>query len=178
MLHVVPQVGWGFFGDTWPYFRPNWLNLEAYRATHGATEVGLTRVGPGAGVVTASFPDNNPPQQAPVHHSESFPCCSLKPVRQGTCSMLRPQGSIKVPTVQCTAKCGLALVISPLSLTYTNTSDWSKTCSPKTRACCFAGCGVLPYRLDVRDEEHGIPSAQQGGLLNPPGALLGAQQLQ
>ncbi|MEW5298883.1 MAG: hypothetical protein WDW36_001957 [Sanguina aurantia] len=35
----VHVVGWGFLGETWPYFRPNWLNLEAYRATHGAAEI-------------------------------------------------------------------------------------------------------------------------------------------
>ena len=35
-LHVA---SWGFLGDTWPYFRPNFTNMEAYREEHGADEV-------------------------------------------------------------------------------------------------------------------------------------------
>ena len=31
-LHVVD---WGFLGETWPYFRPNFVNMETYRCARG-----------------------------------------------------------------------------------------------------------------------------------------------
>ena len=35
-IHVTQ---WGFLGDTWPYFRPNFVNMEAARAEAGVDEV-------------------------------------------------------------------------------------------------------------------------------------------
>jgi hypothetical protein len=35
----VRVVQWGFCGDTWPFFRPNFVNLEAARQEAGAQEV-------------------------------------------------------------------------------------------------------------------------------------------
>ncbi|GFH08530.1 DNA_LIGASE_A3 domain-containing protein, partial [Haematococcus lacustris] len=35
-IHVT---GWGFLGDTWPYFRPNFTNMEAVRQQYGAQRV-------------------------------------------------------------------------------------------------------------------------------------------
>jgi DNA ligase 1 len=35
-FHVV---SWGFCGETWPYFKPNFVNLEARRAEYGADRV-------------------------------------------------------------------------------------------------------------------------------------------
>lgn len=35
----VHVCGWGFLGDTWPYFRPNFVNLEQYREQYGAARV-------------------------------------------------------------------------------------------------------------------------------------------
>ncbi len=35
----VHVCGWGFLGDTWPFFRPNFVNLEKYRAQYGARRV-------------------------------------------------------------------------------------------------------------------------------------------
>lgn len=34
----VHVASWGFLGDTWPYFRPNFVNMEAYREEHGVDE--------------------------------------------------------------------------------------------------------------------------------------------
>ena len=35
-LHVA---AWGFLGDTWPFFRPNFSAMEAYREEQGVDEV-------------------------------------------------------------------------------------------------------------------------------------------
>ncbi|KFM27440.1 DNA ligase 1 [Auxenochlorella protothecoides] len=35
-LHVTP---WGFIGESWPFFRPNWTNLEEYQRSQGVDEV-------------------------------------------------------------------------------------------------------------------------------------------
>ncbi|KAL4435464.1 hypothetical protein ABPG77_006226 [Micractinium sp. CCAP 211/92] len=35
-VHVVQ---WGFLGETWPFFRPNYKQMEEYRQEHGAEEV-------------------------------------------------------------------------------------------------------------------------------------------
>ena len=35
----VHVASWGFLGDTWPYFRPNFVNMESYREEHGVDEV-------------------------------------------------------------------------------------------------------------------------------------------
>ncbi|KAL4419767.1 hypothetical protein ABPG75_006865 [Micractinium tetrahymenae] len=35
-VHVVQ---WGFLGETWPFFRPNFKQMEEYRQEHGADEV-------------------------------------------------------------------------------------------------------------------------------------------
>lgn len=35
----VRVVEWGFLGETWPFFRPNFVNMEALRAAEGAEEV-------------------------------------------------------------------------------------------------------------------------------------------
>jgi DNA ligase 1 len=35
----VHVTSWGFMGDTWPYFRPNYTNMDAYREKMGASEV-------------------------------------------------------------------------------------------------------------------------------------------
>lgn len=35
----VHVASWGFLGDTWPYFRPNFTNMEAYREEQGVDEV-------------------------------------------------------------------------------------------------------------------------------------------
>ena len=32
---------WGHLGDSWPYFRPNFTNMEADRVAAGAQEVGF-----------------------------------------------------------------------------------------------------------------------------------------
>ena len=37
-IRVTP---WGFLGDTWPYFRPNFVNMEEVRAEAGVDEVML-----------------------------------------------------------------------------------------------------------------------------------------
>ena len=37
----VHVASWGFLGDTWPYFRPNFVNMEAYREEQGVDEVRL-----------------------------------------------------------------------------------------------------------------------------------------
>ena len=37
-MHVA---SWGFLGDTWPYFRPHFQNMEAYREEQGVDEVRL-----------------------------------------------------------------------------------------------------------------------------------------
>ena len=34
----VHVASWGFLGDTWPYFRPNFVNMEAYREEHDVDE--------------------------------------------------------------------------------------------------------------------------------------------
>ena len=36
----VSVASWGFLGDTWPYFRPNFTNCEQLRAQYSADEVG------------------------------------------------------------------------------------------------------------------------------------------
>lgn len=36
-IHVLR---WGVLGDTWPYFRPNYTNMEQARQQTGAQEVG------------------------------------------------------------------------------------------------------------------------------------------
>ena len=35
----------GFLGDTWPFFRPNFINMETYRNQQQAQEVGQRRMG-------------------------------------------------------------------------------------------------------------------------------------
>ena len=35
----VHVVAWGMLGETWPYFRPNWNNMEEYRVQRGAGQV-------------------------------------------------------------------------------------------------------------------------------------------
>lgn len=35
-IHVVK---WGYLGETWPYFRPNFVNMETARADFGAAKV-------------------------------------------------------------------------------------------------------------------------------------------
>ena len=35
----VHVASWGFLGDTWPFFRPNFKNMEQYRTDMGADEV-------------------------------------------------------------------------------------------------------------------------------------------
>lgn len=35
-VHVVP---WGTLGETWPFFRPNFVNMEKIREQHGARQV-------------------------------------------------------------------------------------------------------------------------------------------
>lgn len=35
----VSVVSWGFLGDTWPYFRPNFANCEQLRTQYNADEV-------------------------------------------------------------------------------------------------------------------------------------------
>lgn len=37
-VHVVK---WGILGETWPYFRPNFVNMEAEGVAHGAAKVGV-----------------------------------------------------------------------------------------------------------------------------------------
>lgn len=36
-IHVT---SWGFLGETWPFFRPNFNNMEAQRQAFGAQQVG------------------------------------------------------------------------------------------------------------------------------------------
>lgn len=36
----IRVVRWGHLGDTWPYFRPNFTNMEADRTAAAAQEVG------------------------------------------------------------------------------------------------------------------------------------------
>jgi DNA ligase-1 len=36
-IHVTP---WGFLGESWPYFRPNFTNIEEQRAKYKAEQVG------------------------------------------------------------------------------------------------------------------------------------------
>lgn len=35
----IRVVRWGHLGDSWPYFRPNFTNMEADRTAAGAQEV-------------------------------------------------------------------------------------------------------------------------------------------
>lgn len=35
----VHVAGWGFLGDTWPFFRPNFVNMDAHREARRAEEV-------------------------------------------------------------------------------------------------------------------------------------------
>ena len=37
-IHVQP---WGFLGESWPFFRPNFVNMEQLRSEHAVDEVGL-----------------------------------------------------------------------------------------------------------------------------------------
>lgn len=38
-IHVTP---WGFLGESWPYFRPNFTNIEEQKVKYSAEEVGRT----------------------------------------------------------------------------------------------------------------------------------------
>lgn len=43
----VHVVGWGVLGDTWPFFRPNFTNMENHRQERGAEEVRIGCMLPG-----------------------------------------------------------------------------------------------------------------------------------
>lgn len=36
----VSVASWGFLGDTWPFFRPNFVNMDKHREERRAEEVG------------------------------------------------------------------------------------------------------------------------------------------
>ena len=40
-IHVMP---WGFLGESWPFFRPNFVNMEQMRAEQAADEVCSSRM--------------------------------------------------------------------------------------------------------------------------------------
>ena len=39
----VSVASWGFLGDTWPFFRPNFVNMDKHREERRAEEVGTNR---------------------------------------------------------------------------------------------------------------------------------------
>ena len=39
----VSVASWGFLGDTWPFFRPNFVNMDKHREERRAEEVGDNR---------------------------------------------------------------------------------------------------------------------------------------